>query len=43
MDTNDLPYIDRTVIRKDKSREKNLPMAWRDYKKAYDYGATFVD
>ena len=34
--TNDLLYIDRAVIREVKSREKNLTMAWIDYKKAYD-------
>ena len=33
---NDLLYIDRAVIREVKSRKKNLPMAWIDYKKAYD-------
>ena len=33
--TNDLLYIDRAVI-KVKSRNKNLAMTWRDYKKAYD-------
>ena len=35
-ETNDLLYIDRTVIKKVKSRNKNLAMAWIDYKKAYD-------
>ena len=34
--TNDLLYIDRPVIKKFKSRNKNLAMAWIDYKKAYD-------
>ena len=34
--TNDLLYIDRTVIKEVKSRNKNLAMAWIDYKKAYD-------
>ena len=33
--TNDLLYIDRTVSKEVKSRNKNLAMAWRDYKKAY--------
>ena len=33
--TNDLLYIDRAVI-KVKSRNKNLAMAWIDYKKTYD-------
>ena len=33
--TNDLLYIDIAVI-KVKSRNKNLVMAWIDYKKAYD-------
>ena len=33
--TYDLLYIDRAVI-KVKSRNKNLAMAWIDYKKAYD-------
>ena len=34
--TNDLLYIDRAVIKEAKSRNKNLAMAWIDYKKAYD-------
>ena len=34
--TNDLLYIDRTVIEEVKSRNKNLAVAWIDYKKAYD-------
>ena len=34
--TNDLLYIDRAVIKKVKSRNKNLAMAWIYYKK--DYG-----
>ena len=34
--TNDLLYIDRAVIKEVKSRNKNLVMAWIDYKKAYD-------
>ena len=34
--TNYLLYIDGAVIRKIKSRKKNLGMAWIDYKKAYD-------
>ena len=33
--TNDLLYIDRAVIKKVKSRNKNLAMAWIYYKKAY--------
>ena len=33
--TNDLLYIDRGVIKEVKSRNKNLAMAWIDYKKAY--------
>ena len=33
--TNDLLYIDRAVIKEVKSRNKNLEMAWIDYKKAY--------
>ena len=32
--TNDLLYIDRAVIKEVKSRNKNLAMAWIDYKKA---------
>ena len=35
-DTNDLPYIDRALIKEVTSRNKNLVMAWIDYKKAYD-------
>ena len=34
--TNDLLYIDRAVIKEVTSRNKNLAMAWIDYKKAYD-------
>ena len=34
--TNDLLYINRAVIKEVKSRNKNLAMAWIDYKKAYD-------
>ena len=34
--TNDLLYIDWAVIKKVKSRNKNLTMAWIDYKNAYD-------
>ena len=33
--TNDLLYTDRAVIKEVKSRNKNLAMAWIDYKKAY--------
>ena len=33
--TNDLLYIVRAVIKEVKSRNKNLAMAWVDYKKAY--------
>ena len=32
--TNDLLYVDRAVIKEVKSRNKNLAMAWIDYKKA---------
>ena len=31
--TNDLLFIDRSVIKEVKSRNKNLAMAWIDYKK----------
>ena len=34
--TNDLLYIDRAVIKEVTSRNKNLAMAWIDYKKVYD-------
>ena len=34
--TNDLLYINRAVNKEVKSRNKNLAMAWIDYKKAYD-------
>ena len=34
--TNDLLCIDRVVIKEVKFRNKNLAMAWIDYKKAYD-------
>ena len=34
--TSDLLYTDRAVIKELKSRNKNLPMAWIDYKKVYD-------
>ena len=33
--TNDLLYIDRAVIKEFKPRNKNLAMAWIDYKNAY--------
>ena len=33
--TNDLLYIDRAVTKEVKSRNKNLAMAWIDYKEAY--------
>ena len=32
----DLLFIDRVVIKEVKSRNKNLAMAWIDYKKAHD-------
>ena len=35
-ETNNLLYIDRPVIKEVKARNKNLAMAWIDYKKAYD-------
>ena len=35
-ETNDLLYSDRAVIKEVKCRNKNLAMAWIDYKKAYD-------
>ena len=34
--TDDLLYIDRAIIKEVRSRNKNLVMAWIDYKKAYD-------
>ena len=34
--TNDLLYIDWAVIKEVKSKNKNLAMAWIDYKKAYE-------
>ena len=34
--TNDLFCIDRAVIKEVESRNKNLAMAWVDYKKAYN-------
>ena len=34
--TNALLYISRAVIKEVKSRNKNLAMAWIDYKKAYE-------
>ena len=34
--TNDLLYIDRAAIKEFKFRNKDLAMAWIDYKKAYD-------
>ena len=33
--TNDLLYIDRAAIKEVKSKNKNLAMAWIDYRKAY--------
>ena len=34
--TNDLLYIDRAASKEVKPTNKNLAMAWIDYKKAYD-------
>ena len=34
--SNDLLYIDRAVIKEVKSGNKNLAMAWIDYRKGYD-------
>ena len=34
--TNDLLYIDKAVIKEVKSGNKNLAIAWIDFKKAYD-------
>ena len=34
--TNDLLYTDRAILKEVKSRNKNLAMAWIDYKKTYD-------
>ena len=34
--SNNLLYIDKALIKEIKSRNKNLVMAWIDYKKAYD-------
>ena len=35
-EANDLLYIDRAVIKEFKFRNKDIAMAWIDYKKAYD-------
>ena len=35
-ETNYLLYINSAVIKEVKSRNKNLAMAWIDYKKVYD-------
>ena len=34
--TNDLLFIDKMILREVKMRQKNLSMAWIDYKKTYD-------
>ena len=34
--TAELLYIDQDILNKRKTRQKNLAMAWIDYKKAYD-------
>ena len=34
--TNDLLFVDRAVIKEVESRNKNLAVAWKDSKKAYD-------
>ena len=34
--TNDLLYIDSAAIKEVKSRNKNLAIAWLDYKKTYN-------
>ena len=35
-DTTELLYIDQRILIESKTSRKNLPMAWIDYKKAYD-------
>ena len=35
-DTAELLYIDQHILNENKTRRKNLAMAWIDYKKAYD-------
>ena len=34
--TRELLYIDQYILNKSKMRQKNLAVAWIDYKKAYD-------
>ena len=34
--TAELLYIDQHIVNENKTRRKNLVMAWIDYKKAYD-------
>ena len=34
--TGELLYIDQYILKQSKMRQKNLAMAWIDYKKAYD-------
>ena len=34
--TAELLYIDQHILNENKTRQKNLAMAWIDYKKAYD-------
>ena len=41
--SNDLLYIDRTVIKEVNSRNKNLAMAWIDYQKDYDIKSLLVN
>ena len=41
--TNNLLCIDRALIKEVKSRNKNLAMAWIDYKKAYDVAPHLLD
>ena len=35
-ETGELLYIDQHILNESKTRQKNLSMAWIDYKKAYD-------
>ena len=34
--TGELLYLDKHILNESKTRQKNLAMAWIDYKKAYD-------
>ena len=41
--TAELLYVDQHILSESKTRQKNLAMAWIDYKKGLQYGSTKLD